>query len=155
MTGKIDYFVLSDFNIAQTPVPVHVGDMILKYHINPGELVREEIGYAMWPSERSSWRPRVWEIARGRSGNSQHCYGEKPDGTFDLEAKGATDWTCRNFLVNKDDFLEAIINFTQYTRIAVYNTFIHCDYKVTNSGRRELYSSDSNSNWVLKRVLDE
>jgi len=50
--------------------------------------------------------------------------------------------------------LDFIIEETDYTRIAVYNSFIHCDYKATNSMRRELYSLNKSNKWILNKILD-
>ena len=86
------------------------------------------------------------EYGKNRSGKSQHTYIDEW-----INGSGAVDWTCKNFKANKKQFLELIIKHTTYTRIAVYNTFIHCDYKDTNSGKREVYYSDSKSNWEFYR----
>lgn len=130
-------FQISDFNISGKPIPQEISDKILKWHIIPMQRTRDALNIAMWPSQKSGYRSVAWEKAHGRSGNSQHVF----------RGMGATDWTCQNFSSNKDAFLNAIMEHTDYTRMAVYNSFIHCDYKPTKSGQRELYSSDAKSNW--------
>ena len=137
-------FNISDFNISGEPIPEDVSDKILKWHIIPMQRVRNVLGIAIWASQKSGYRSLSWEKSKGRSGNSQHCF----------RGKGATDWTCRNFSDNKDKLLEAIIKETDYTRIAIYNSFIHCDYKETDSNSRELYTSDSKSSWQLERIIN-
>lgn len=136
-------FSISEFIITGDKIPVTVADKILKYHISPMCDVRKKLGVPIFPSQNSGYRPVSWEKSHGRSGNSQHTFKEK----------GAVDWTCNNFSKYKNDFLRAIYSETSYTRIAIYNTFIHCDYKDTPSGKREVYTSDSNSKWTLKETL--
>lgn len=136
-------FTISEFNISGGDIPEDVADKILKYHITPMQDVREILGIPIYPSLKSGYRSRVWELQNGRNGNSQHVF----------KGKGAVDWTCKDFKNNKGIFLQKIIKNTSYTRIAVYNTFIHCDYKETASGKRELYSSDSKSNWTFEEFV--
>lgn len=136
-------FTISEFNISGKPIPEDVADKILKWHIQPMQRVRDKFKDAIWPSLKSGYRSVQWEKKNGRSGNSQHTF----------KGKGAVDWTCQNFSSKKDKLLKLIIEETDYTRIAVYNSFIHCDYKVTNSMRRELYDSDSSSNWTLNKYI--
>lgn len=136
-------FKISEFNISGRSIPESIADKILKWHIQPMQDVRNEVDYAIWASQKSGYRSKSWELAHGRSGNSQHVF----------KGKGAIDWTCQNFTSNKDEFLRQIIEKTDYTRIAVYNSFIHADYRHTKSGRRELYKSDSASNWVFDSFI--
>lgn len=136
-------FNISEFNISGKSIPEQVADKILKWHISPMIPVRQKLGFSIWASQESGYRSIAWEKSKGRSGNSQHTF----------KGKGAVDWTCKNFQINKEKFLETIIEYTDYTRIAVYNNFIHCDYKQTNSGRRELYESGSNSKWKFIKFI--
>lgn len=136
-------FKISEFNISGKSIPEDIADKILKWHITPMIPVRVEIGTTVWASQSSGYRSTYWEKSRGRSGNSQHTF----------KGKGAVDWTCYNFTINKDVLLELIIKYTNYSRIAVYDNFIHCDYKVTSSGKRELYSSNSNSKWKFDKYI--
>jgi len=136
-------FNISDFNISGNPIPEQVADKILKWHIIPLQRVRDVFNGAIWASQKSGYRSRHWERSKGRSGNSQHVF----------LGKGAVDWTCRNFPSNHERLLELIIKETDYTRMAIYNSFIHCDYKSTPSGRREVYTSNSKSKWTLKETL--
>ena len=136
-------FTISEFNISGLPIPQLIADKILKWHIIPMQRIRDKVGYAIWASQKSGYRSVKWEKSRGRSGNSQHTF----------KGMGAVDWTCRNFAENKDSFLELIIKHTDYTRIAVYRGFLHCDYRQTKSGQRELYTSDSASNWEFERFI--
>lgn len=73
----------------------------------------------VYVSKKSSWRPKWWEKLRGRSGLSEHTY------LF----LGATDITCDLFKKNKHLLLSYLIRHTSYTRLAVYKSFIHADYK--------------------------
>lgn len=136
-------FTISEFNISDEDIPQDIADKILKWHISPMMDVRKELNIPMWASQDSGYRPVQWELDHGRSGRSQHCF----------KGKGAVDWTCRNFKTNKAKFLKSIINYTDYSRIAIYDNFIHCDYKQTSSGRRELYISGANSIWEFKKYI--
>lgn len=136
-------FLISEFNISGQNIHEDICDKILKYHISPMMDVREKLNIPIWPSQKSGFRSVAWEISKGRSGNSQHNF----------KGKGAVDWTCNSFNDNKNILLEAIIKFTEYTRITVYNSFIHCDYKTTPSGKRELYESGADSKWKFKKFI--
>ncbi len=130
-------FSISEFNISGEAIPEDVADKILKWHVQPMQDVRDSLKQAVWPSQESGYRSVKWEKSKGRSGNSQHTF----------KGKGAVDWTCKDFSTNKDRFLELIIKHTDYTRIAVYNSFIHCDYKHTSDGQRQLFTSTPDSKW--------
>ena len=135
------WFSLSDFNISGDPFPENVADKILKWHIWPMSVVREKLGIKIWPSKKSGWRPIWWEHRNNRSGTSQHV--------FKLNSKGATDWTCEDFQLNKGKLLKSMIENTDYLRFCVYETFIHADYKDTSNGERLLYNYeiDSDGSW--------
>jgi len=132
-------FNISDFNISGEPIPETVADKILKWHILPMQRVRNLINIAIWPSQESGYRSYQWEKSRGRSGGSQHTF----------RGRGAVDWTCFKFNENSSLLINYIIDETDYTRIALYKNFVHCDYKQTKTGQRELYNSDSNSRWTF------
>lgn len=130
-------------------ISLDVADKLYQFHIIPMNAVREELGVWVTASQRSGYRPKWYELNKGRSGNSQHIFKEE----F-INGSGAVDWTCKDFYNNKDEFLRLIIKHTKYTRIASYNTFIHCDYKDTKIGKREVYDSDRNSNWKFIKYAD-
>jgi len=138
MSLKIN-FKISEFNISGRPIPETIADKILEYHIAPIQPLREEMDIPMWPSDKSGYRSPSWEKKKGRNGKSQHTFKEK----------GAVDWTCEDFLKNKEDFLKGIIKYTDYTRIAIYDTFLHCDYKETSSGKRQIFKSTPDSKWTF------
>lgn len=88
----------------------------IQHHIDLLNPVRRALGAAITISHKSGFRPKSYELSRGRSGRSQHCFiGE-----------GAVDLTCR-----KDSFNELyeLLKDSGYTRICLYpnNMFIHCD----------------------------
>ena len=136
-------FSISDFVIDGQPVPVAIADKILMYHILPLQGLRNALGKAVWPSMKSGYRSQEWEKKHGRSGNSQHCF----------KGKGAVDLT---WVGDPDVLLEALIEHTNYTRMAVYyqnhTKFIHCDYKATD-GKRYVYKSTPQSRWTLLRTI--
>ena len=133
-------FKISDFNISGEPIPEDVADKILVHHILDMQKVRAILNIPIWPSEKSGYRSKEWEIARGRSGTSQHTF----------TGLGATDWTCEDFSNTGTTLLESIKKNTAYTRMAVYSTFIHCDYKPTASGKRQIFDSNASSQWTIR-----
>lgn len=50
--------------------------------------------------------------------------------------------------------MDAIVEYTKYTRIAVYPdaNFIHCDYKA-NDGKRYIFTSNNRSQWRLIKTI--
>lgn len=136
--------------IGNLPVPQEIIDKIIMYHTDPVNKVREEVGFPVYASEESGFRPYVWEIARGRSGTSEHCYGQKKDGTIDPDDKGAVDWTCENFATNKGTLLASLKKHTKYTRFAMYDGFIHCDFKAIDGYVYE-FTSNAASQWAFKQ----
>ena len=137
-------FKTSEFVIGNIlDIPVAIVDKIWRYHILPMATPRAILGIPMWASEKSGYRPESWEKQHMRSGKSEHVF----------RGKGAIDWTCKDFAKNKDAFLAAIIKYTKYTRIAIYDSFIHCDYKAQD-GKRYIYSSTPSSEWDIIRVIN-
>lgn len=138
-------FLISEFCITGTDIPIEIADKILKYHIKPIVPIREELNAPMWPSDNSAYRPVFWEESRNRSGKSQHCF----------IGKGAVDWT-----TNPDkllELLELLKKHSPYLRICYYpnDGFIHCDYKdVTGRGDRRFYTAESQtSKWKFIKTL--
>jgi len=136
-------FNISDFNISGNPIPEAIADKILKWHILPLQRVRDKLNLAVWASQKSGYRSVAWEKSKGRGGGSQHTF----------KGKGATDVTCHKFKDNKDRLIKLLIEETDYTRIAVYNSFVHCDYKQTNNGQRQLFESTPDSKWKFKKFI--
>lgn len=138
-------FKLKEFIITQPKsIAVDLADKIYHYHIIPMLPVRAALDISMTASQHSGYRPLWWEKKKGRSGGSQHTFNDK----------GAVDWTCRDFENNQDAFLNAIVEHTSYSRMAIYNSFIHCDYKTTSSGKREIYTSTPSSKWTFLRYAE-
>jgi len=140
------WFTFKSMNISGGEIPSDVAQKILDWHMIPMSYVRELLGIKIWASQKSCWRPVWWEHSKGRSGNSQHCF----------KGKGATDWTCENFVYNKDKLLKAIIENTDYTRMCVYDTFIHCDYKETKNNKRILFEYrvvNDKWQWKFKKFI--
>lgn len=139
-------FSLKEFLITQPKnISLEIADKLYKYHIIPMVPVRNELGLPMTASKNSGYRPEWWEKKRKRSGNSQHVF----------RGYGAVDWTCEDFPENKAHLLALIIKHTEYTRMAVYNSFIHCDYKESPSGKREIYESTPKSEWTFLRYAKQ
>ena len=145
------HYNISDFCISNEDVPKVIADRILEYHLNPMNAVQDATPFDVYPSQNSCWRPWVWEIARGRKGYSQHTFGQRENEV--VFEKGACDITCEDFEENKDALLEALIENTDYIRFAVYDTFIHADYKDTHKGKRLLFSSNRASEWTFVKFI--
>ena len=133
---------ISDFNISGKPIPEDVADKIEQYHLHPLRMVDACMPVKVWPSAKSGYRPRWWELEHGRDGNSQHCF----------KGMGATDVTCENFQENKDELLKVLIEETQYTRICEYNTFYLLDYAM--SDERWLFKSIKGK-WLMQYQIDD
>ena len=153
-------FTLSEFNISGEPIPEKIADKILKHHIIPMQSVRDDLNNGLlphdikvYPSLKSGFRSHKWEIDHGRDGSSQHTFGQKKSGKIYSSELGAVDWTCTRFGNYWEELLDSIIKNTNYNRICIYNSFIHCDYKKTNSGRRELFTFRGKK-WVFEKFID-
>lgn len=126
-------------------INLDIADKLYQFHIIPMQKVREDLGVWVTASEKSGYRPKWWELLKNRSGNSQHIFKDEW-----INGSGAVDWTCKDFKNNKDKFLELIIKHTNYTRICVYSTFIHCDYKSEN--KRQLFKINK-GNWEFVKNI--
>lgn len=119
---------ISSYDITGKGFDKKVEQMVRTCHMEPLIKTEEYIGsFCLYVSLKSSWRPNWWEKQKGRSGFSEHTYN----------FMGATDITCDDFENNKEELLLALIKCTNYTRFAIYNGFIHADYK-----------NDYNDTWV-------
>ena len=136
-------FNLSEFNISGEDIPEDVADKLLHKHILPMQGIRNVMRIRIWASKKSGYRSKKWELAHGRSGESQHTF----------QGNGAVDWTCEDFQNNKEQLKKCLILYSKYTRIAEYAGFFHSDYKPTKSGKRELYISDAQSNWKFLKYI--
>lgn len=139
------YFTTEEVCIVDSPIPQDIATRLWMFHILPMSRVRERYGAPIYASERSVYRPRAYEISKGRSGDSQHTFlGDLTKG----EGKGAGDWTGHNI----DRLLRLIIEETDYLRIAFYpdKKFLHCDYKPTSGNKRQYFETDENGIWQFK-----
>lgn len=141
--ARLVEFVISKSKL----IELEVADKLYQFHIIPMQKVREELGVWVTASDNSGYRPTWWERLKNRSGKSQHTYKDEWE-----NGSGAVDWTCKNFKVNRDRFLNLIIKHTDYTRICVYDTFIHCDYKDTPDNKRQLFRYDGEKWEFIKNI---
>jgi len=123
-----NFFKIREFCIEPGPIPIDIAQKIVDYHIKPMNFVRYELGRPIIVSDRSGFRPKLYEVNKGRSGRSQHCF----------EGNGAADYTCSGDI---NELLELIMKETQYTRVCYYKeeNFIHCDYGIIDGDRRQLF----------------
>ena len=112
-------------------------------------------------SRNSCFRTLEHEKNRKRSGNSEHTFiNSWPE-------RGACDWTTTDVRemqalydeTKNPDLLDIMghevqilknlfLQYSDYRRIAIYPTFVHCDYKVI-TGNRRVYRSGYDNNWNL------
>ena len=132
--NKVDK--IESYDIAYGGFPKDVEKKVRICHMMPLMIVDDLLrmkNIQIEISLRSSYRSLSWEKSKGRSGNSEHSF----------KGLGAVDLTCNDFAKNKDTLLDALKNNTDYTRLAVYNSFIHCDYK-NDYDERFVYDSKWN-----------
>ena len=129
---KLD-FNIQDFIISGSTVPVLVADKILRHHILPMQEIRDKVGFPIWPSQHSGYRPHDYELRHNRTGSSEHCF----------VGKGAVDWTCDHH--NLEILLNELLN-SYYNRVCYYPNqhFIHCDDK---GDHKKFYLCDDGVNW--------
>jgi hypothetical protein len=140
-------FRISEFCVTGQPPTKRIAEIILSNHIAPMNLVRDAYGSPILVSLRSGYRPRAYEQSKGRAGNSQHNFEEGHE-----HGAGAADYTS----ARAKELIPFLLEHTCYTRICHYpnNNFVHCDYKPTPSGSRELYTAASpTSKWKLSEVV--
>lgn len=135
------YFSTAELCIQPNAIPQEVADKLWKYHILPMNAVRHALGAPITASEKSGYRSPQWEKRMGRNGHSQHCF----------HGKGAVDWTTPGRIHLLDELQRLLLEMTDYTRIARYASFIHCDYKAVAHGKRQLFLSNAQSQWTLVR----
>ncbi len=116
---------LSSYDIAGKGLPDKVETKVLVCHIAPLKLLEEHLGFDLFVSIKSGYRSVKWEKDHGRSGRSQHTYSNL----------GAVDLTFDDFNNKKDEVIQALADRTKYTRVAIYNSFLHIDYKNPQSER--------------------
>jgi len=133
-------FTFMELCITDEPISQDIANKLLHFHILPMSKVRHELGSWITASQNSGYRPKAYELMKGRSGNSQHTF----------EGSGAVDWTCKKSKLLQ--LFNLIIENTEYNRIAIYENFIHCDYG-SNDGFRYIYESDSKSEWTLTKTI--
>lgn len=149
-----NYFItIADMCVTEELPPLVIVRKIMKYHIKPMHKVYLDLGLRIFCIDskgmRSGYRPYRWEISRLRSGKSEHTFGQGPKGKINLNKKGAADWRCENFLLNKNRLVDSIIKNTDYNRIIIYNHHIHTDY-VGNNLKIKVFKADEKNN--LKKV---
>lgn len=116
---------ISDFNRTGEPIPEDVADKIVEHHLLPLLRLQQVVDFTIKVSMKSGYRPLWYELEKGRDGTSQHTFDDL----------GAADLTCDNWRKNKKAFLMALRLHTEYTRIADYGSFFHCDHKPDPRGR--------------------
>jgi hypothetical protein len=127
---------VSDFNITGRAIPQDIADKIVTYHLVPLWFLQKNFSQKISVSAKSGYRPEWYEIKKGRSGSSQHTF----------KHEGAVDITCADFVDNQEAFMEALLKHTEYTRLCLYDSFIHADYRKKDG--RSVYRNNSKNKWV-------
>lgn len=141
-------FKVSEYCKTGEMPPKEVYDAILDFHIEEMNPVRDVLGFPVIVSQNSGYRPKEYELSKGRSGNSQHTFEQ-----IHLDGKcGAADYTSEEI----DQLVELILHCTNYHRVCYYpnNKFVHCDYKGNGKGKRQYFECESpTSSWKFIRFL--
>lgn len=113
-----------------------VADKILENFIIPLSDIRERLGTPIFIT--SGYRPRWYEIYKGRSGTSQHTF----------KGKGAADISCHDSRL-QDLKIFLFLN-SDFSRICFYpeRNFFHVDYASKDNKRR--YYEDTGYGWEFK-----
>jgi len=135
------YFTISEFVIDKNldQIPLHVADKIVEHHISIINPIRVKKGSPIYVSQHSGFRPLAWEKAHGRSGDSQHTFGDRQE--HPEQWWGASDYTCTEL-----DWLFEELKESSYRRVCIYRDkkFIHADHK----GHEKLAFESINGVWV-------
>ena len=134
------YFRPTEATIDGTMPPQDVCDKLERYHFVMLDRIREMYGAPIRISKGSGYRSPEHEMAKGRSGTSEHCF--RSNGALDLTAGDVPR------------LLQLLWEQSTYTRICHYpnNGFIHCDHKMVAGNKRALYECASpTSEWQLKK----
>ena len=130
----MEYFKREEFYKEGTIVSDEIMLKIYE-HIRILNRVRNDLGSELIVSQKSGYRPREYELTKGRSGNSEQCF----------VSKGAVDLTCD---LNRIIILLDLLLKSEYTRVCYYpdDGFIHCDSKSTD--KRSYVKRKTDSDWV-------
>jgi len=125
-----NYFEVSEFHKPQFVLTKEIETKI-QHHIDILNPIREKLGIPIRISKRSGYRPKIYELSRGRSGNSQHTF----------KGKGAVDLTCK---LDQLQLLFELLQESEYTRICLYvnKNFIHADMKEINGSQQVFICTD-------------
>lgn len=141
-------FSIKEFCITGERPPLDVAESIIANHINVLNPIREELGASIIVSQKAGYRPKDYEISKGRRGTSQHTFKDKEGNV----TGGAADLTSPKLI----ELITLLKANSSYSRICYYpnNGFIHCDHKPTPNGVRQYFECDSpSSKWRFKKHL--
>lgn len=143
-------FKVSEYCITGEMPSDEIYDAIIEFHIGEMNPVRELLGKPIKVSQKAGYRPKKYELSRGRSGNSQHTFEQiHADGK-----RGAADYTADDIF----GLLELILEGTTYHRVCFYpnNGFIHCDHKGSGKGQRQYFECASpTSKWKFIKFIKD
>jgi len=148
---KVNFNVSEFIYDKNAPVPLDVLNAIVRYHLMPVNVARNDLGFPVIVSQSSGYRTVEHEKSMGRTGTSLHCFGTHIPKLKDRPEhyrKGAVDYTCSR--INLEKLFLALIR-VGYTRICFYpdKYFFHCDYF---SDRPMWYEATPEGKWVQRRT---
>lgn len=155
------HFSISELCIDEdAPLPLHVADKLLAFHIAPINPIRISLGVPVWASDRSGYRHKGWERSHNRAPNdprtgrtqwSRHTFD--PLAGKDPEGKGAVDWTTNPAYL--PELGKKLLRESKYSRICWYpdQLFYHCDYGFEDRGKSVFindggWQQKSESEWL-------
>jgi len=153
-----NYFItIAEMCVSKETPPLVIVRKIMKYHIIPMHKVYLDLKIRIvclnHKGLKSGYRPYRWEKSRLKKGDSEHTFGQGPKGSINLNKKGAADWRCEDFQLNKQKLISSIIKNTNYTRLIIYNHHIHTDYKFKKGALYVFKSNDGKNITLINKIL--
>lgn len=134
------------------PIPASIWEKIQDHHIEPLRDLYRRTGAMFFPSLRSGYRPKAYELAKGRSGSSHH--------TFPGFSRGAVDLVMWNG-EHVRHYVDLIVEYGKWRRIVLYSgkAFVHVDYgerpDLAHCRRRLFEGLGPDGVWKLRSYLAE
>lgn len=127
-------FFIEPLEASLPEVPSYVVESIIRNHLIPANIVRNELGVPLLVSRSSCFRSVAHERSRNRNGLSLHTFGTHTDEPSEIDKKGACDYTLQAGNMDLFPTLGVLLARLPYTRIIVYpnNLFYHADYNAQN-----------------------
>lgn len=138
LTKYPEMITISDLCITSDPISLLIADKLM-VHIDIINDIQRFIQAEIICSKKSGYRSYKYELSRGRSGTSQHCFRSK--GAVDLSLAGGSD--------EFGKFVERLRK-SGYNRVCYYpkNNFVHCDFKYPG---KHFFICEDGANWIRSK----